>query len=242
MKKTLLAVLLIASVISAQTIQTKSVYELKNDAKQIKIENIASLIPAEQTSEKKSGFLAIVYSLLLPGMGELYAGNYDKGKYFTIADGVCWGAYAGFNIFARWRRNDYKAFAAAYGGVDLAGKDAGYLSNISEFTSIEDYNRRQRLDRNFGDIYDTEKYYWNWASDGKRAEYRTMWESSEYAFNNVRFAVGALIVNRIISAIDAALMVRSYNKNLSAQTSWNVNVTPNQVYPSGLEINFLKSF
>jgi hypothetical protein len=242
MKNILIFVLFLTSFITAQTIHKKSVYELEKDAKLIKGADVMEITSIDQAVEKKSGFLAIVYSLLLPGMGELYAGNYEKGKYFTIAEGVSWGAFAGLRIFGNWQRDNYKTFAATNGGVNLDGKDAGYFSNISEFTSIDDYNRRKRLDRDFGDIYNTEKYYWKWANDSQRAEYRTMWESSEYAFNNVRFAVGALIVNRIISAIDAALMVKNYNKNLSSQTSWNVSVGTNRFYPSGMEINFLTTF
>ncbi len=39
---------------------------------------------------KKSVGLAAIYSLLLPGMGELYAEGFSSGKYFLIAEGVLW--------------------------------------------------------------------------------------------------------------------------------------------------------
>ena len=242
MKKILLFIFLLASLVTAQTESTKTIYELKINAAQIQTLDESRLFPSDQVNEKKSGFLAIVYSLLLPGMGELYAGNYEKGKYFTVAEGISWSVFAGFNIYGNWQRNNYKSFASTNGSVNLDGKDADFFANISEFTNIDDYNRRKSLDREFGEIYEKEKYYWKWADVAQRTEYRTMWESSEHAFNNVRFAVGALIINRIISAIDAALMVRSYNKNLPTQTSWNLSVGTNRLYPSGMEINFLKSF
>ena len=59
----------------------------------------------EQPSGKKNAGLAILYSLILPGMGELYAENYESGKYFTIADGVIWGFVAGFNIYGNRQEN-----------------------------------------------------------------------------------------------------------------------------------------
>jgi hypothetical protein len=69
-----------------------------------------------------------------------------------------------------------------------------------------------------------------------------MWESSEHAFNNVRFAVGAMILNRIISAIDAALLVRSHNKSIAQQTSWNVSFGNNINQPENLQVNFRLGF
>ena len=48
-------------------------------------------IPQDLTSsrgEKKAVGLAVVYSLVLPGMGELYADGFSSGKYFLIAEGV----------------------------------------------------------------------------------------------------------------------------------------------------------
>jgi hypothetical protein len=242
MKKLFLISLCITSLTAAQPQQIKTLFELKSSVKLIQLKNDFKILTSEQSLEKKSGFLAVVYSLLLPGMGELYAGNYDRGKYFTIADALCWGAYAGYNIYGSWQRNNYKTYAVTYGGIELSGKDAGYFANISEYTSIDDYNRNQGLNGDFDLMYNTQKYYWNWGNVTQRTEYRNMWESSEQAFNNVRFAVGALIINRIISAIDAALIVRSHNKKIMEQTSWNVSLGINKNYPSGLEINFLKSF
>ncbi|MCX6151643.1 MAG: hypothetical protein NTX22_14065 [Ignavibacteriales bacterium] len=242
MKKTILLMLVVSSILAAQSTSSKTNFELRNDAKQIQLKNISVSLNPDEGFTKKSGFMAVLYSLLLPGMGELYAGNYDRGKYFTVADGVFWGAYAGFNIYGNWQRNSYKSFAATYGGVEINGKDAGYFANISEFTNIDDYNRRKGLDGDFDQLYDVQKYNWKWKDVAQRTEYRNMWESSEQAFNNVRFAVGALILNRIISAIDAALLVRSYNKQLNIQTGWNVSVGNNSVYPSGMEINFQTSF
>ena len=242
MKKLFLLSLFLTSLSAAQPVQTKTLYELKNSIKQIELKNDFQFLTQDQNSEKKSGFLAVIYSLLLPGMGELYSGNYDRGKYFTIADAICWGFYAGYNIYGSWQRNNYKSFAVTYGGVDLKGKDADYFANISDYTNVKDFNRAKGLNGEFNLMYNTQKDYWNWGTIEQRTQYRDLWVSSEQAFNNVRFAVGALIVNRIISAIDAALLVKSYNKKVSEQTSWNISLGMNKVYPSGLEINFLKSF
>jgi len=72
--------------------------------------------------KKKNAGLAILYSLILPGMGELYADGYSSGKYFTIAEVSLWGAYWGVNQYANWNKDRYKSFAAALGSADVQGK------------------------------------------------------------------------------------------------------------------------
>jgi len=71
-----------------------------------------------------------------------------------------------------------------------------------------------------------------------------MWNSSETANNNIRFVVGGLILNRIVSAINAARLVSSYNSNLEEEVSWNFSVGfmshPN--LPTSLSLNVQKSF
>ncbi len=177
-----------------------------------------------QTISKKKAGLAVVYSLLLPGMGELYAGSYSSGKYFTIADGLLWGTLLGLNIYGNWERDNYKNFARTYGGVNPNGKDATYFANIGIYNSIKDYNREKNLNREFSRVYDETEFYWRWKTDQQRREYRGMWKSSEYAFNSIQFAVGALIINRIISAINAARLVARRNKNIKTAVNWNLKL------------------
>jgi len=90
--------------------------------------------------QKKKTGLAILYSALLPGMGELYAGGYSSGKYFTIADGILWGGLIGVNAYAKSRENNYKSFAQAYGSVNVNGKDDKYFADIGSYIDIYQYN------------------------------------------------------------------------------------------------------
>lgn len=240
--KYIIALLFFITPVFAQNSAPQSLFLQKNEIADLKADKLPPLL--QDKPEKKSGMLAVLYSLVLPGMGELYGGSYSSGKYFTIADGVLWGVFAGYNIYGSWQRNNYKTFAQSYGGVNPQGKDAAFYASVGEFVSLEEYNRRQGLDANFDEMYNGDQYYWKWADQKQRQEYRGMWESSEQAFNDVRFAVGALIVNRIISAFNAARIVRNYNKNIDTEMSWNVSmsVNPGLNAPSALSLNFQKSF
>lgn len=261
MKKIFLLVVLFSSILFAQENQIKSIIELKQQAALInrksevrsqKPESMMESLPSDiqyqvssiEVKNRKNAGLAILYSLVLPGMGELYAGSYDSGKYFTIADGVLWGVFAGFNIYGNWQEDNYKSFAQSRGGVSNGGKTDEYYAIIGIYQNIDDYNTAQELNREYSKVYKTSTHYWKWTNNDERKEYRSMWSSSESAYNNVRFAVGALILNRIVSAINAVRLVAAYNKNLSEQIGWNVSfgVENTATLPSSFTVNFVKSF
>jgi hypothetical protein len=247
MKLFCLILLLSSSILFSQTDDFKSIQELKNTFKNSD-ENIQSTsinLSSNLSNEKKSVGLGIVYSLLLPGMGELYADSYSSGKYFTIADGVLWGTLIGMSAYSNWQEDNYKTYAASLADVVNDGnKDEEFYANIGDYTSVYTYNDQKALERNFNEMYDEEAYFWKWNSTDERRTYRDMWNSSETASNNIRFVVGGLILNRVISAINAARLVSSYNKSIEEEVSWYFSVgfmnQPN--LPTSLALNVQKSF
>jgi len=118
MKKIIILFFISISSFFAQSENVKSLLELKNEIKSVELAQ--DKIPEINTISdgKKSGFMAVIYSLLLPGMGELYAGNYERGKYFTIAEGVFWCTYAGLKVYGNWQKDNYKSFAVTNAGVN----------------------------------------------------------------------------------------------------------------------------
>lgn len=238
MKITFIAFLLISTLAFPQT-NNQSSLKLKNQM----IENLKSQstdISYSLERTKKNTGLAIIYSLLLPGMGELYADGYSSGKYFTIAEGTLWGVFIGMNTYANWQRDRYKAYAVTNAGITNEGKNADFYATIADYTSVGEYNDAQALNRNFEAMYNVETQYWSWPSTEQRRTYRGMWTSSEQTFNDIRFVVGGLILNRIVSAINAVRLVAAYNKNVDADLSWNVSVglSNSENLPTSLVFNF----
>lgn len=205
---------------------------------------VSSIQLQSATSQKKSVGLGILYSMILPGMGELYANAYDSGKYFTIADGALWGMFTGFTLYGDWKRNNYISFAKTNAGINLDGMESDFIANVSIYMSTDDYNRIKELNREFDQTYNANLYKWNWASNDKRKEFRDMWSSSEGAYNKVRFVVGALILNRIVSAINAVRLVSAYNRNLPQELSWNIyfGVEDKTTLPQTFTFNFIQRF
>ncbi len=242
--KNLIFVLLFTSIAYAQSAPALEQLKLKqemgklpNDFESLSLRNDIKL-------ERKNPGMAVILSLLLPGMGELYAGSYDEGKIFTIADGVLWGTVIGLNTYANWKKDDYIAFARTYGGITEEGKNEDFYANLGDHLSVEDYNRYKDLQREFSDVYNVQKYYWNWGTDARRKEYRDMWRSSEQAFNSIRFAVGALILNRIISIVNAVRIVTAHNKKVEQQNNLEISFSPNYLerIPVGMSLNIRATF
>ena len=245
MKNILILLLTLSTQIFSQ-IEEQSFYSFKQQAisEISQIKDLDQPLVDDNVKQKKSTGLAIVYSLLLPGMGELYADAYDSGVYFTIADGVLWGTYVGMNVYANWQKDRYISYSQTNAGVTPENKDEDYYATIGEYLDIDQYNDQQAFEYNFDEMYNTETHFWKWNTSEERKEYRDMWVSSEQTFNDVRFVVGALLLNRVISAINAVRLVSKYNNNLNQEVGWNVSLGV-QSYPdntSSYNINFITSF
>ena len=176
----------------------------------------ASLLTLQTGSvDKKSAPLAALYSLVLPGMGELYADGFSSGKYFMVADGLLWLTFAAFEISGNSLRDDARAYAVSRAGIDPAGKDDQYFVDIGNFLNVREYNEKQLRDREPEKLYDPAAGYgWQWDSDASRATYRDQRVQSDNMYNNKKFVVAALIANRVASAINAVRSVIAYNNAL----------------------------
>ena len=245
MKNILILLLILSAQIFSQ-VEEQSFYSFKQQAisEISKINDIDQQITLDDVKQKKSPGLAIIYSLLLPGMGELYADAYDSGVYFTVADGVLWGTYIGMNVYGNWQKDRYISYAQTNADITTENKDDDYYATISEYLSIDQYNDQKAFERNFDEMYNTEQYFWKWNTSEERKTYRNMWVSSEQTFNDVRFVVWGLLLNRVISAINAVRLVSRYNNNLSQEVSWTVSLGVQSYHDntSSYNINFITSF
>jgi len=180
-------------------------------------------VNVQKSAMQKSKGKAFFMSLLVPGLGERYAGRPTRASRFMAAEILLWLGYTGFVKYRDWREEDYMNYAAAYADVDLQGKDKAYFINIGNYNSIEEYNAAKLRQRNLPKYYrNVEKYYWKWESEGRRAKFDQLRISSDLANNHSTFVIGAIFANHIISAIDAVIMVHKHNQQSSSAWSWDV--------------------
>jgi hypothetical protein len=176
-------------------------------------------VPEIAGNQKKSVFLAALFSLILPGAGEYYAEGYSRGKYFTIAETGLWMTYAGFQIYGNHERNDAREYAAQKAGFVGSGKDDDYFVNIGNFDNIYQYNEKKLQDRTIDLLYDPSGGdFWQWSSTADRLRYRGLRISSDNTIYNSRFIIAVVIVNHIASAISAGKAAADYNKALRSTT------------------------
>jgi len=202
---------LLAVPLSAQTTQPLTRYETRLDLLNVPP---APFLPQSQGTSpaRKSVGLAVVYSLLLPGMGELYAENFASGKFFLIAEGALWLGYAGMEIQANGMREDARVYAVAHAGIDAAGKDDQFFVDIGNFLTTDDYNDKKLRDREPDKVYDPlAGYSWRWGTDAARMTFREERIASETMYNNQKFVGAAILINHLISAINAARASIAYN-------------------------------
>ncbi len=195
---------------------------------------------------KKSVGLAVLYSLAVPGMGELYAGGFSSGKYFLGAEGLLWLTYAVFDIRAFALQDDGRAFASAHAGVIPAGKSDQFYVDVGNFLTLADYNAKKMRDRTSDLVYDPAAgYNWSWDTDANRMAFRDQRVRADNVFNNRKFVLGAILVNHIASAINAARTAISHNKELSGilgDLRFETSVQGGWSNPQGVTLTVIRPF
>jgi hypothetical protein len=195
---------------------------------------------------KKSVGLAVVYSLLLPGMGELYAEGFSSGKYFLIAEGALWLGYAAVEIHGNDLRDGARSFAVAHAGVDVAGKNDDFFVDIGNFMTLEEYNEKRLRDRELERLYDAAAgYSWRWDAEASRATYKDQRISSENMYNTRKFIGIAVLVNHIVSAINAARCAIAHNRaqqDVLGDLHLSSRVLGDAVRPHGVAVTIARSF
>jgi hypothetical protein len=197
--------------------------------------------------EKKSIGLAILYSLAVPGMGELYAGGFASGKYFLGAEAALWTTYTVISVRGNSLKDDGRAFAAVHAGlVNPGSKDDQFFVDISNFLNVDDYNAKKLRDRNLAAVYDPAAGYgWSWDSESNRGAFRDLRVRADDVLNNRKFVVMGILLNHLASAINAARTAISHNNDVSSglgELQLGANVLQGPMGVHGVSVQLIKSF
>ncbi len=178
--------------------------------------------------DTKSVKKAMLYSAILPGAGQIYTQNYTKAGVFLGSEAAIWFGKTRFENERDWAEDSYKKFAHEIAGVNNNTSPDMY-NLIQDYVSSEEYNLKVELfARNYYLIINNnpelyQEYLtryqipadqsWDWKSESNRAKYNNIRQRRQKYEIYSNFAFSALILNRVISAIDAARMSKSYNKH-----------------------------
>ena len=195
---------------------------------------------------RKAPALAAICSLVLPGMGELYAGDFSSGKYFLVGEGLLWLTYAAFEVYGTSVRDDARLYAVSNAGVNPAGKSDQFYVDVGNFLSVADYNDKKLRDRTPSLVYDPAAGYgWSWGSNDQRVTFRDLRVHSENMFNNQKFVGAAILINHVASAINAARAAIARNaamKDLLGDLHFGASVLGDPASPHGIMITVSRGF
>ena len=160
-------------------------------------------------------------SLILPGWGQQTLGESKRAHSFFIREVALWLICIGGKKAANWYESDYNAFAELHANVDMEGKNYLFSVNLGHYDSFEQYNDTKERQRLVDDKYGESKgLEWQWDNSENRIKYDEMRIKSVTYDKYARFAIGGLILHRLVSFINVIYMER---------TNLQVNIEP-QLY------------
>ena len=193
------------------------------------IDHEAAENPAEPTA-MKSGWKAAGASFLLPGLGQTYAGRNTRAAVFFATEAAIWTLFTVYRVQGDIRQDRYIEFAGVHAGAP-SGESSDYYEHIGFWSSLEQWQDIVRRDARTlypddpaaqADYFEHNKLYdqseaWVWSDDETRTRYRVLRSHSEGAYHNARLAVGAALLNRFVSVIDAVALTRKHNQELRSK-------------------------
>ena len=182
--------------------------------------------PPPLKTTPKSLPLAVLMSAALPGTGQLYLGQKNKVGPFLATDMLSFFALYKFNQERSIAIHNYKSYAQANAGI-RKGATTDIYTYASRYKSAHEYNLAMELFyKNYLviDYITQEQYYewverdkigeedwWDWQYDSQFQQYKRIRYNKQEFEQYANLAVGALIINRMISVIDAAISTNKIN-------------------------------
>jgi hypothetical protein len=205
-------------------------------------------LPAFPSPKKggKSKFTALGLSFLLPGAGQYYVGNKSRMIFFGSAEALIWTSFFGLRAYGSWKKEDYQGWAAVHAGANIVGKSDLFLEKLTYYDNLNEYNQLQLLyEGQDAQLFPTtSSYWWNWDSRASRDRYRNLRNQSKVAYRRSLLMVGAALINRILSGIDAYRAAAALDRNEEfGAANWGLYYQADgPLWNSKVEVGFVKSF
>lgn len=181
----------------------------------------AQPIQGEVEAKPQSSFTNAVLSLVVPGLGEARAGRFDVGRYLSASEVLVWGGYIGLSGYANSFQNDMETFAISHAGAGASKRgDGDYFAHVGQYQSAELYNEELlREGRGSERILDPNEQ-WSWKTKDDQKSFDKLRIKAQTLDNDRQFFVAAIVVNHVLSAIDAFIVTRKYNKGLEGTSKF----------------------
>ena len=154
----------------------------------------------------------VVKSLVFPGWGEYSLDNQTRGRVFVLTETVLLLAILGSYSVAQRKETEYKAYAAEHAGIDPLGKNRQFWVDIGNYSSLFTYNEEHLRWRDFNALYENnDTWAWAWDSNNNRERFENTRIASDIWRLRGSFLIGGVVLNHIVSAIDALYLSKISN-------------------------------
>ena len=138
--------------------------------------------------------------------------NQIRGRIFVLSETVLLLAILGSYSVAQRQETEYKAYAAEHAGIDPIGKDRQFWVDIGNYSSLFAFNEEHLRWRDFNALYeDNDTWAWAWDSSNNRERFENTRISSDTWRLRGSFLIGGVVLNHIVSAIDALYLSKISN-------------------------------
>ena len=180
----------------------------------------------------------LLQSAILPGWGERSLHYTRRANVLHSTEAVGWLTWGFFTLRGQALRQAMSSYAVAHAGINPHHKDANYFADIGNYRNIYEYNEQKLRNRQVQLVYPlTTEFFWAWDSDAARREFDKQRVLSATALHNAGFALGGLILNRIVSMLDIIILTRGQIESPVPKLSSTWHAHPNGVTYS-LQVNF----
>ena len=200
---------------------------------------------------------AVLYSLLLPGLGDYALGNKGRASAFFIAEGVIWISYVVFEMQGQQREDEYQSLAVLFAGVSRTGLSDEFYATLRDYDASDEYEADVKTDGRFEignaaaiDPGALDRYFvenrvsdyqpWRWESTERRLQYSEVRSSSKTSYRRADYMIAAAAANRVVSAVVAYAAARSANR--PHEVGYRVDVSPSPAGGLAVALTLTRSF
>lgn len=217
--------------------------------------------PTSATVAPKSTSKAVLYSLLIPGLGQSYLGEKTAAKVFFILDAAIWASFIAFTVQGDLREESYQEYAQTFAGITTTNHSDDFYSLLTQYDTSELYendikdegrflyypdNSNELLYQYFVDNRVADYEMWLWQSVDNRRAYQDMRSASKRADRRATYSLAAAIANRVAAAFFAYRSGVTQNRERSEQqSSFSIELgVPQTEAPSGFQpgLSLIRSF
>ena len=155
----------------------------------------------------------VLKSAIFPGWGQSELGKEKKKKIFTIIEfsalTACFASYG----FSKHFQYNYKTFAAKHANIQNFGNDRQFWVDIGNYINSESHDSEHLRWRENDKLYKNNSL-WSWDSHNNMEKFEKLRIKSDFLNRQGKFIAGAILINHIISSIDALYIKNIKQKKL----------------------------